>query len=248
MGHTFPSNHDASIADFSLPTFRTGRFDLAEYALIRQPPGGQLGIVGTDFLSLLTADFSFDRTGGDVVLSAESCDSAILRSRGMVAISQAGFFSSDINRVSRDLPNVPMLPLRIGGVSTWAQVDTGYDDTAFALSVDINEALFEELQSAGVALVRVGEVGVTTCAGDEVRDVYEAPGVIAVVDGSGASLRQLNHVKLVRKRTRSCGGIASMPRPAAQIGATALRQFGSIVFDPKAERVWILPGERATHN
>ncbi len=47
-----------AIAQFSLPGFGGGRFTLRRYNPSAQPAGGQLGVVGTDFLSLLSAHFT----------------------------------------------------------------------------------------------------------------------------------------------------------------------------------------------
>lgn len=237
---TGTGNHD--IRSFSLPTFARGRFQLAQYGLVREPPGGQLGIVGTDFLSKLTADFVFSAGGGDVVLGLASCDPLLLRRRGMVAISQAGFFSSNVDRVRRDLPNVPVLRVRLGHVEVWAQVDTGYDDAAFPPSIDINEALYRRIAD-DVGLAKIGAVTVTTCRGTATRDVYESHGMqAAIVTDDGALLRELRDVRLVRKAAAGCGGIAGLSEPAAQLGVSVLRQLGSVVFDPNSERVWVPAG------
>jgi hypothetical protein len=36
-----------------------------------------------------------------------------------------------------------------------------------------------------------------------------------------------------------CGGIADFPEPAAQLGASFLRLFGAVIFDPVAATVWL---------
>jgi hypothetical protein len=96
-----PSSGDGKflLNNFSLPTFKSGSFDVRVYRLTVPPPGGQLGIIGTDFLSLLTADFSFHDGTYDVVLGGKSCDRDLLRKRGMIPVRQTGFFSSDPGHV-----------------------------------------------------------------------------------------------------------------------------------------------------
>lgn len=232
------SDHD--IQSFSLPTFARGRFQLARYGLLREPAGGQVGIVGTDFLSKLTADFSFDDGGGDVVLGFAACDPQVMSRRGMVSISQSGFFSSRAGQVRTDMPNVPVLPLRIGAVAVWGQVDTGYDDAAFPPSIDINEALYRRLIAEGVSLASIGHVTVTTCHGRQEREIFDAPGgAVAIVRDDGSVIQKINKVRFVRKGAGGCGGIGDMSVPAAQLGVSVLRQLGSVVFDPKAELVWL---------
>ena len=50
---------------------------------------------------------------------------------------------------------------------------------------------------------------------------------------------QTDDFHLIVKRPNACGGIADMAEPAAQLGASFLRLFGTIVFDPKNATVWL---------
>jgi hypothetical protein len=134
---------DIVLDDFSLPTFSSGRFWLFDYRRLEEPRGGQLGIIGTDFLSLLNADFSFRDGHADVVLSAAPCGHAELRARGLIPVRQTGFFSRDLQTLSAKTPNVPVLFVNVGGVFAVAQIDTGYDDRVSPPSIDINEALYD---------------------------------------------------------------------------------------------------------
>jgi hypothetical protein len=168
-----PQHRTHVLAAFSLPSFATGTFQLSRYDLVRHPPGGQLGIVGTDFLSQVTTEF--DLRAGTVVIGARPCDPGHLRARGMVAIPQDGHFSSNPARLRADRPNVPVLPLRLGDVKVMAQVDTGYDDAALPPSIDINEPLYRRLVDAGIALQSAGSLTVTTCRGRETRSAYRLP-------------------------------------------------------------------------
>lgn len=230
----------ATVAGFSLPTFTSGRFDVANFHGAHKPAVGQMGIVGTDFLSLLTADFSFSGGGGDVVLGPAPCDRGVLQRRGLIGIGQIRYFSSDLSRVAKGRPNVPVLPLDIGGIATVAQIDTGYDDRVLRPSIDINEALFQRLLAAGLPLKRSRDIGVATCEGSETREVYTLPaGVVAITTSTGVVVRELPDAKLVRKLVNGCGGIADMREPAAQLGMSAVAMLGTIVFDPKSEMVWV---------
>ena len=229
-----------NVASFSLPGFPTGRFLLTNYPHKLAPRGGQIGVVGTDFLSLLTADFSFRANESDVVLSTAVCDETRLRKRGLVPVAQTGFFSSTPDRRAGTRANIPVVFLRLGSLVTWAQVDTGYDDFAAPLSIDINDALYAGLQSAGVALRRKSDIMVSTCAGLELRRTYAMPDV-TIQSETGRPIRRLRDVTLLRKSSTACGGIARRTEPAAQIAASVLRRIGEIVFDPKSERIWLRP-------
>ena len=235
---------DLTLGNFSLPSFRKGRFAAVDYANKAAPAGGQLGVVGTDFLSLLTADFSYRPGQADVVLSAAPCDAARLIKRGLVPISQAGFFSNKPGKRRGARPNVPVVFVRFGAVVAWGQVDTGYDDLTAPLSIDINDALYAKLQSAGVDLRRRSDVVVSTCAGSELRPAYEIASVTVQSD-KGLPIRQFGHVTLLRKTSKACGGIAQLSEPAAQVAASLLREIGEVVIDPKSKTVWLKPDPAA---
>jgi len=225
-------------ARFSLPTFSTARFELARYWAQRAPSGGQLGVVGTDFLSLLTADFSFSPGAKTVLLGEASCSADDLRRRGLQPVRQTGFFSSDPGRLSDGHLNIPILYLRIGGVTTWAQIDTGYDDTELRPSIDINEPLYQRLLAAGVRLEPRGTVSVSTCSGTEPRSAYTVANV-QVETETGSVIAKLGPVALIRKPSNGCGGVAGLASPAAQASASIVAALEVIVFDPRAETVWI---------
>src|SRR5271165_3249723 len=78
-------------ASISLPSFERGDFELRRYGLPLQPGKRQLGVIGADFLSLLTAQF----TGNAVYLSDQPCDTHALSAHGLVPVDETGFFSSD---------------------------------------------------------------------------------------------------------------------------------------------------------
>ncbi len=234
---------DVDIENLSLPSFRSGRFGLAKYWISGQPEGGQIGIIGTDFLTLLTADFSFRDGRSNVVLSASPCDPEVLRDRGMIAVRQTGFFSSDLHKLGPGMANVPVLYLGIGGVRVPAQIDTGYDDAVGHPSIDINDAFYEKLVAAGVVLSPSRKITIATCDGVTTNSVYVAPQIsIALETDTGREIRHLSGVSLIRKRANGCGGIADMHIPFAQLGASIIAGPGSVVFDARSELVWITGG------
>ena len=156
-------------AAISLPGIEEALFHLARYDLLLQPEKGQLGVIGADLLSRLTVEL----TPSAVFLGAEPCRPQALIARGLTPIAQTGFFSSDPAKIDPRRPDVPVVFLRLGDVRAFAQIDTGYEDLAYARSVDINQALFERLVQSGIKLDRAGDVDVWTCDGRERRPRYE---------------------------------------------------------------------------
>jgi hypothetical protein len=223
-------------AAISLPGIEKALFHLARYDLLRQPDEGQLGVIGADLLSRLTVEL----TPGAVVLGTEPCRPQALIARGLTPVDQAGFFASDPAKIDPGRPDVPVVFLRLGDVRAFAQIDTGYDDTAFAHSVDINQALFERLVESGIKLERVGDSDVWTCDGHERWPRYRLEDrPLAIENEQGKPIVQTDDFHLIVKRANGCGGIADMTEPAAQLGASFLRLFGTVVFDPKNATVWL---------
>ncbi|PNG27090.1 hypothetical protein [Methylocella silvestris] len=233
-----PGDGSAEISNFSLPSFSRGRFKPGSFErLSLQPEGGQLGVVGTDFLARLSAQFS----GEAAFLGPEPCPASALAAKGLKPIAQAGFFSWDPSRLPAGRPNVPVVFLDFGdGAPISAQIDTGYDDVKYLHSVDINRPLFDQITASGAAMELVAQTTVTTCSGAEPRSVYRLKDRPLVIESeAGAPIRRIADFYLTVKAPNNCGGIATMATPAAQLGASFLKSFGTIVFDPKSETVWI---------
>lgn len=232
-------------AAVSLPGIERADFHLARYYLMLQPGKGQLGVIGDDLLSRLTVQL----TDSTAFLSTESCRPEALLARGLTPVAQNGFFSSDPSNVSAGLPNVPVVFLRLGDVRVWAQIDTGYEDFVYSRSVDINQALFDRLLASGARLDRVEDIDIWTCDGREHRPVYRVRGrPLTIEDQAGKKIVATEAFHLVVKPANSCGGIADMKEPAAQLGASFLKLFGAVVFDPRNATVWLGgAGEPADH-
>ncbi len=223
-------------AAISLPSFEKGDFRVARYDQPGHSGTGQVGVIGTDFLSLLSAQF----TGSAVFIGDRPCRADALRARGLVPVSQKGFFSSDLSTIGAGLPNVPVVYLRLGEVHAWAQIDTGYADTVYPNSVDINEALYDRLAESGVKLERLPDIGVWTCEGRENRRVYAVRNHgLSIENEQARPIVETESFALIVKPTNGCGGIDAMKAPAAQLGASFLKLFGMIVFDPKSGTVWL---------
>ncbi len=223
-------------ASISLPGIERGDFHLARYGLLRQPEKGQLGVLGANLLSQLTVQL----TAGAAYLGADPCRRETLIARGLVPVAQNGFFSSEPSTTDAQLPNVPVVFVRLGEVGAFAQIDTGYEDAVYAHSVDINQALFERLVASGIKLDKAGEIDVWTCDGRERRPRYTVEDhLLGIEDEQSRPIVQTDVFHLVVKPPNSCGGIADMAEPAAQLGASFLQLFDAIVFDPKNATVWL---------
>ncbi len=229
---------DGSIrhAAISLPDIKSADFHLARYDLLFQPEKGQLGVIGDDLLSRFTVQLT-QRTA---YLGAEPCRPATLVASGLTPIAQSGFFSSDPTKIKVGLPNVPVVFLRLGETRAWAQIDTGYEDSLHGHSIDINQALFDRLLTSRVKLDRIRDVDVWTCDGRERRAVYRVENApLAIEDEQAKPIVTTEDFHLIVKAADACGGIADFSEPAAQLGASFLRLFSAVIFDPKAETVWL---------
>jgi len=168
-----------------------------------------------------------------------------MRAHGSVPISQDHFFSSDPSAIDARLPNVSMVFLRLGATRVWAKIDTGYDDGIYPHSVDINQALYERLIKDGMRLRQVSEMTVSTCEGRETRPVYSLMDEPLIVETDQAQpIVRTKNFYLTVKQANGCGGIGAMSEQAAQLGASFLRLFRSIVFDPKSKTVWLNPASK----
>ena len=228
-------------AAISLPGIERADFHLARYYLLLQPGNGQLGVIGDDLLS----QFTVQLTDSTAFLSAETCQPEELLARGFTPVAQNGFFSSDPAKGGARLPNVPVVFLRLGDVRVWAQIDTGYEDFVYSRSIDINQALFDRLVGNGAKLDRVQDIDIWTCDGREHWPVYRVKDrLLSIENEQGRQIVETNDFHLIVKSANTCGGIADMPEPAAQLGASFLDLFGDVIFDPRNTIVWLGGGPR----
>jgi hypothetical protein len=184
-------------------------------------------------------------TENAVFLGEQPCQPTTMRAHGFVPISQEHYFSSDHSALDARRPNVPIVFLRLGAVRVWAQIDTGYDDAIYPHSVDINLALYGRLIKDGMSLRHVSETTVSTCEGSETRPVYSLMDESLIIETDQAQpIVQTQNFYLVLKQANGCGGIGAMSEPAAQLGASFLRLFRAIVFDPKSKTVWLNPASK----
>ena len=223
-------------AAISLPGIDKADFHLARYYLMLQPGKGELGVIGDDLLS----QFTVQLTDSTAFLERETCRPEALIARGFTPIAQKGFFSSDPSKTGARLPNVPVVFLRLGDVRVWAQIDTGYEDFVYSRSIDINQALFDRLVENGAKLDRIEDIAIWTCDGREHWPVYRVKDrALSIENEQGRQIVETNDFHLIVKSANTCGGIADMPEPAAQLGASFLGLFGDVIFDPRNTIVWL---------
>jgi hypothetical protein len=223
-------------ATISLPGIDEAFFHLARYDLLLQPEGGQFGVIGGDLLSRLSVQL----TPAAVIISAEPCRAETLVARGLTPIAETGFFATDPGKIDPGRPDVPVVFVRLGEVRAFAQIDTGYEDLAHGRSVDVNQALFERLVESGMKLDRATDVDLWTCDGRKRWPVYRLKDqILSIENEHGKRIVQTDDFRLIVKQANGCGGIAEMTEPAAQLGASFLELFGTIVFDPKNATVWL---------
>ena len=227
-------------AALSLAGVPAAPFVLRAYDMPLAPSGGQLGVIGTDILSRLAVQLS-KRVA---FIGAAPCQPDALRAKGLVPISQSGFFGADPTLNDGHHPNVPVVFVSVGGVRAPAQIDTGYDDVVYTHSVDINQPLFDRLIESGVALDR--------CRRHQCRNLPR-PREPKRLQGrkspacdrnrQGRANRPDNSFHLILKRANGCGGIAAMTTPAAQLGASFFEFSEPLCSIRPIDRYGWRPGE-----
>jgi hypothetical protein len=226
----------------------------------------QSGIIGTDFLS--NYPFTIDYLNSRVFRGSKTafCSDAQLLGAGYSPIPTGGFYVNDTSKL-RPLsdvvkapdaaatqgfvvPNVPTVPITIGGVAALAQLDTGYDDRVNRHSLNINLALLNELRGKDLGLLERApdlDLFLTTCVPGlnqkaEAWRLRKGTAVNFVSEGGAVGRQDLGNVVFVKDATPEaarCGGIDTWTEPAAQMGASFLVDAYVVVFDPFTSRVWI---------
>jgi hypothetical protein len=207
----------------------------------------QAGVIGTDFF--MEAIFTIDYQNGFLYKSSKDsfCKDKVLNDAGFKAVSTAGYYVDNFDRLldPKTTINVPTVPVKIATVTAVAQIDPAYDDGVYRHTVNINQAFFESLKSAGVKLEKITDVQLSTCTGasETVSSYRLGKGYsfqIMGIDGSPVVIANDAHifVKGNSQETQKCGGIGTWKIPAAQIGASFLNDSEKVIFDPFTSRVW----------
>ena len=225
---------------FSLPSPATGSFRPEDMRAYRAPPGGQRARIGTDILSRRMIEFHYETASPFVIAGLGACDPASLRDRGFVAVGRPGFYGAPAGMRRRDMPDVPVIGLRLGPVVLPAQVDTGFADAVSPGLVQVNAAAIQALRARGVALREVAGASTIGCAGAGVnRRWHVETAALTVVTAGGEAAGTWPPPTLEEKTGTACGGIATFAEPFAQIGASWLIRWRTSVFDGPGGEVWI---------
>lgn len=250
-----PASGTVSLSGLSFPFGPTGARDypVQTMQIAYQGVGQQRGVLGIDILKDVTVEFHYEDANAPFMIVSKQPCAANLFAANFFRIGQAGFFGTNPANPP-GIANIPVafiqLEQRDSGAAqperstrVWAQIDTGYDDTYWPYSVDINEAYLAELRKLGQKPVKVGTVPMGGCGGEgSVRDVYTVPGYkLRITDGTGIPLARWFDVYslVVKPRNTACGGIGAMDVPAAQLSSSFLRAFGTTIFMPSTGEVWI---------
>ncbi|HUK64836.1 MAG TPA: hypothetical protein VLV15_15960, partial [Dongiaceae bacterium] len=147
------------------------------------------------------------------------------------------------------VPDVPTVPVRLAGIDALAQLDTGFNDTVHAHSININQALVTAVLNANSsALVRDSSLDLTlsTCVGvSEPVEGYRlgAGTTFDFVTPDGGVARAEHDALIFAKNTpmaaKVCGGIGTWTVPAAQVAGSFYVDDQVIVFDAISSRVWV---------
>jgi hypothetical protein len=235
-----PDGAKVFLSEFSLPWAQGGLFTAADLRSFAAPPGGQLGSVGTDFLSLRSIEFHYEQPQPFAVLGRKACNPTLLRDSGFAAIGLPGYYEADPAGLKRGMPNVPVIGLRIGTVIFPAQVDTGYGDDPQGV-VQLNGALLRILRAAGIPMrARLSNVVTVGCSGTYAYERWQVDqDELSIVAPEGNVVVSYPPPLLEVKTDAHCGGISAFAEPFAQIGASWLSRWGTSVFDSLTSSVWI---------
>jgi hypothetical protein len=239
------------ISGSSLPTVDGGLFRTYDLAQIQQfaPPGGHAGFIGTDILSSRTVEYHYEAAQPYLVLSKQRCTLRQFEDAGFVSISQQGFRSSATwwSWATSWLPapdrvNIPVIYVQIGTVRAPVWLDSGMAERGKKHAVImINDALFQQLRDAGIAMNPAGTAENIDCLGTKVDDkqwqVDSAPLVFSTQDGQ--RLFEYSPPTLQVHAASPCGTIGNHREPLGMVGALFLARWGTVVFDGLNERVWV---------
>jgi hypothetical protein len=238
-----PEGSKIFLSGFSLPWVQGGLFIAADLRSFAAPLGGQLGTVGTDFLSLRSIEFHYEQWPPFAVLGRKACDQAQLQRAGFVAVGLPSYYAADLSGLQRGMPNVPVIGLRIGGVTFPAQVDTGYGDLPQGV-VQVNAALMRTLRATGMPVHSLPSDIVTVgCSGTYAYERWQIEHAeLSMVTPAGNVVASYPPPLLEVKTDAHCSGISTFAEPFAQIGASWLSRWGKSVFDGLSSSVWIPTG------
>jgi hypothetical protein len=228
------------LSGFTLPLSQAGTFIAADLRSFAAPLGGQLGSIGTDFLSLRSIEFRLEQPQPFTVLRNNGCDREVLLRAGLLAVGLPGYYEADVSRLKPGMPNVPVIGLRIGRFAFPAQLDTGYGDLPPGI-VQVNAALMRALRAAGISMHPLASDVVTVgCSATYAYERWQIEQAeLSIVTTEGSIAVRYPPPLLEVKTDTVCGGISGFTEPFAQLGASWLSRWGMSVLDGTSSAVWI---------
>lgn len=207
----------------------------------------QAGLLGTDFLSLNT--FMLDYTKNKLYRTdaMNFCSDEKLKEFGFEKVSTLGYYSNDLSNLTFNKPNIPTIPIKIAGVEAVAQIDPGFDDYLSPNAININQAYYNKIINSGIRLIPNIEKDnvLTTCTNSKEQvKAYKLPQgrTFEITGVNDKSVVIDSTVNIFLKKTpadsKICGGIGTWDIPAAQLGASFLRDAKQVIFDPFKSVVW----------
>jgi hypothetical protein len=209
-------------------------------------PNGEtmLGIIGLDLLGLHTVELHYDATPPFVVIGPPSCSPD--RLSGFVPVDQSGFFSIIPEHSAPDIANVPIVFVELGGIRAPVQLDSGFADVATGLGpLQVNDAFLEQIRAAGIDLPVSATIHGTNCRLEAraIENLSAKGQRLEITTESDSRALFTYDDPIVQPKPRDdCGGIADFAsRPFGALGTSYLRNWGTVIVDPGAEKVWLRP-------
>jgi hypothetical protein len=153
------------LTGFTLPAMWDGIFTAADLSSFSNPGDGELGVVGTDLLSRLSIEFHYEQPHPFAAFAMQACDEVALQRASFVGVGLKGYYHADWSQLKPEMPNVPVIGLRIGEIAFPAQVDTGLGEVPKG-TVQVNAAAMRIFRAAGMTMHPAPNDVVTfTCSG-----------------------------------------------------------------------------------
>lgn len=237
-------------------------FQVADRNITVPGRGKQIGVLGIgDLFFNQSLEFHYENPDDQYVVIGAfggACPKAPLEDAGFHLIAQQGHWAQG-TKAPDGVHNGPVAYINIVpaggaevsvGVRTFAQIDTGLDDLVWPFTIVINQPLLESPKSSNSSMVLENSTQIIDCQGRTQRqDVYSLPGhSVRIEDGEGDLVQRVSKFYLVLSAAgEGCHGISEYRAPAAQLGASFLRSFGTTIFVGQRNEVWIRPRAAATN-
>jgi len=228
-------------------------FQIADRNFTVEGRGPQIGVLSVgDLLFNQVVEFHFGGSeAGNISISeyGAECTAEKLEQAGLERIGQEGHWVQGSNAPD-GIFNGPVVHIGFSSsleeeadnsIHAFAQFDTGLDDSVWNRTIIVNRPLLEMLQGLAKPPVPHSTAVITDCTGTErTQQVFLPQGNLRIENQEGHTIREVaDYHILFQDAAPSCGGISGADGPAAQIGASYLREFGTTVFVGQRKEVWV---------